>query len=206
MPRANGSYIVVMDDFVLKSCVPAPAEVYKRLMVPSPLPFATSVSLSKPRIETTSILEVRPVCLPEMPQSLNELCIAIKGVLTALAELHRRECVHRDVRWPNILKDGDRWILADFELADLVGEPVPPGAIASAHLPPEMLADAAARYQRAGDIFCVGRLVDVWRWTEPLTAEARAWSARLTSADVSARPTAEFLLVETSGWLVTDNA
>ena len=199
--RAGGSSIVVMDECVVKTCVPARPEVYTCLSNPFHLPYATRVTLGKPLKNGMHALEIRPVCFLEAPQSLKELRIAIKGVLTALAELHKRKCVHRDVRWPNILKDKDRWILSDFEMAELAGTPLSPGAIASCHLPPEIQSNSTAGYETAGDIFCVGKLVEAWRGTESLPEEARSWSRRLTNADATARPTAQQLLEEEDSWL-----
>jgi thiamine kinase-like enzyme len=37
---------------------------------------------------------------------------------------HNRGCVHRDLRWPNILKTKTDWIVIDFELSAAVGRKV----------------------------------------------------------------------------------
>ena len=152
------------------------------------------------------VLEIRPVCSPEVPRSLDELRTAIKGVLTALAELHTREIVHRDVRWPNTLRHQDLWILSDFESADFAGNPLPHGAIASGHVPPELRSHVDAGYQPAGDVYCVGRLLEGWRGTEALPADVRAWSLRLVEADPAARPTARQLLDEQGSWLACNRS
>ena len=200
--RAGGSSIVVMDDCVVKTCFPAREQIYDCLRQPTPLPFATRVTVGKLLKSGMHAVEIRPVCFPEKPQSLKELGLAITGVLTALAELHKRGCVHRDVRWPNILKDKDCWILSDFELSELAGARLRPGAVSRSYLPPELQCNSDAAYETAGDIFCVGKLVEVWRGTQPLSEEARSWSGRLTYVDPMARPTAQKLLEETDSWLV----
>lgn len=191
-----------MDDFVLKCCCPAIDKVYDALSHPGNVKFATRVVLGKQLKNGMHILEIRPVGFPEAPQSLEELRVALRCVLTALAELHQRGIVHRDVRWPNILKYRDGWILSDFEMADFVGSVLPPGAIASAHLPPELQSDSGACYGSEGDIFCVGKLVEDWRGAEPLPADVREWSRRLMNADPKQRPSARQLLDEEGSWLV----
>ena len=206
IPRANGSSIAVMDDHVVKCCHPVTAAIYTALANPDQLPFATRITSGKLLPNGMQVLEIRPVCYPEVPRSLKELRIAIKGVLTALAELHKRKIVHRDVRWPNILKHLDHWILSDFESADFAGNPLPYGAIASSHVPPELRSDRDAGYEPAGDIFCVGRLLEGWRGTESLPADASAWSLRLMNADPAARPTARQLLDELGSWLACDSS
>jgi serine/threonine protein kinase len=142
------------------------------------------------------LLQIRPVCLEQLPSTLEELRAALRCVLTALGALHQRGLVHRDVRWPNLLKHEDRWLLADFELADRAGSPVPDSAIASGFLPPEVRADRGAGYSRAGDVYCVGKLLETWERESgtPLPAAARALQRSLMEEDPLLRPQASQLL------------
>jgi hypothetical protein len=85
---------------------------------------------------------------------------------------------------------------------DFAGNPLPHGAIASGHVPPELRSHGGAGCEPAGDVYCVGRLLEGWRGTEALPADARAWSLRLDpAADPAARPTARQLLDEQGSWL-----
>ena len=202
--RANDTSIVVMDDHVVKWCRPACAEIYVVLAEP-PLPCATRVTLCREH-RGMHILEIKPVCYPEEPHTVNELRIAIIAVLNALAELHKRKIVHRDIRWPNILKHLNSWVLSDFEFGDFAGKPLPSNIIASGHVPPELRINSSVGYGSAGDIFCVGKLLEDWRGTESLPADARAWILRLMNPDPSARPTAQQLLREQDSWLFCNNS
>jgi serine/threonine protein kinase len=50
------------------------------------------------------------------PQSLSELKAAIHQILQGLQWLHGHDFVHRDLRWNNIIKDGDDCIrIINFE-------------------------------------------------------------------------------------------
>ena len=61
--------------------------------------------LCKP--ETNGPLKLKPVgrvCDPKFMR-FSEMAQAIKAVLHALAELHKRDFCHCDVRWPNVIFD-----------------------------------------------------------------------------------------------------
>ncbi len=137
----DGSSIEIRDDCVIKYCHPAPDEVYKCLQYEdkSSLPCAVTVVTGRLMQNGIARLQIRPVCVEKLPSTVEELRISLRCVLSALCAFHERGFVHRDVRWPNVLKDRDTWLLADFELADFAGSPVPAKAIASAFLPPEVL-------------------------------------------------------------------
>ena len=51
-------------------------------------------------------VELQPLGYAKQPQNEADLKCAMSHVLLALSELHRRGYVHRDVRWANILQDG----------------------------------------------------------------------------------------------------
>ena len=63
-------------------------------------------------------LHIHPLCLEVIPSDLVELRSCIENVLMALVKLHEDDFVHRDIRWPNVLKGPSSWLLADFELSN----------------------------------------------------------------------------------------
>lgn len=199
--RAVG-FVMIMGDFVWKQCTPSCLEVYDHLDGLNPLPCAVNVK----RIGCTKgpyvNLEIRPVCLEVQPETEIELKCAVRCVLQALCALHNRGFVHRDVRWPNILKDRTTWRLADFELAAVIGSNLNP--VGTAHLPPELVSNPSAPYETSGDIFCVGKLGSAWKGTAPLSAEAAVWFARLAAPNPTDRPSAQSLLDEQGSWLAND--
>jgi hypothetical protein len=196
-------HISIMDDFVSKVCKPAPDEVYKALRPGSGLPSAVTVHKVEKQQDGLVRLEIRPVCLEVLPSSVDELRLAVANVLRALVFFHEKKLVHRDIRWPNVLKSLDGWLLSDFELAAAEGSPVPPQAMSPALLPPELRVDVGAGYTSAGDIFCVGRLLTSWAGSRhtALPDAARIWSQRLTADSPQDRPSARQLLSEQGTWL-----
>jgi hypothetical protein len=194
----DGSSIEIRDDCVIKRCRPAPLAVYENLNDPSSLPCAITVVIGRSMKNGMCCLQIRPVCLEQLPSTVEELRVSIRCVLTALCAFHERGFVHRDVRWPNVLKDKERWLLADFELADFAGSPVPDRAIASAYLPPEVLADKRIGYSKAGDVYCVGKLLEEWeqKTGADLPPAACAFRLSLMNNDPDLRPTASQVLAE----------
>lgn len=52
-----------------------------------------------------------------IPQTAAEALVALRCILSGLKWLHERGVVHRDSRWPNVLKvDLDRFIIIDLEM------------------------------------------------------------------------------------------
>lgn len=123
--RSGDVIVTVMDKHVIKICYPAPAEVY-RLLAPQEdgpatqprIPHAIVVEDCKPHSRRMVQLRLSPVCQEVLPADEAELRTAVRCVTSALSVLHSHQYVHRDVRWPNILKDAEgSWRLVDFELA-----------------------------------------------------------------------------------------
>jgi hypothetical protein len=204
--RSLGGYIMIMDDFVVKRCKPAAeAGIYECLDPDSESALPCSIRVVRRRDEARADgmedLVIRPVCLQVLPTSVDELRAAIRCVVTALGALHARGFVHRDVRWPNVLRDRDLWLLSDFELAARDGAELPPDSIDPEYLPPEV--GARGRYGAAGDMFCVGRLVRFWAAGRggDIPIAARDLAARLVDADPDKRPSAAALIAEGGGWL-----
>jgi hypothetical protein len=196
----DGSSIEIREDCVIKYCHPAPDAIYNCLRHedPSSIPFAVTVKIGLcPKKNGIARLEIRPVCVEQRPSTVEELRISLRCVLSALSAFHERGFVHRDVRWPNVLKDKELWLLADFELADSAGSPLPVTAIASEFLPPEVQESGLVGYSTAGDVYCVGRLVDTWEQETKIELPpiAEAFKLSLMNRNPDLRPTASQLLV-----------
>lgn len=206
--RANGSTITVMDDHVLKVCVPAPDGVYACLTGDGAIPCAIHViSRVVPAGGGMAHIKMKPVCVEVLPATEGELQRAVRCVLRALGSFHARGFVHRDVRWPNVLRDpaNGETLLADFELAAPAGEPLPERFRSSEFLPPEARGGGPGDYNAAGDVWQVGQLVRAWAnppgsAPRSLSPAAAAFAARL-AADVPAlRPTADVVLAD-EAWM-----
>jgi hypothetical protein len=63
------------------------------------------------------ILKLQPCGLQIAPSTEEELKLCIRMVLEALAFINTHGWIHRDLRWPNIIKVGESWLLIDFETA-----------------------------------------------------------------------------------------
>jgi len=74
-----------------------------------------------PKLDTANMrikLHLFPIGLPVCPKDVDELQVCLCQVLEALQSLHKHKFCHRDVRWPNILKNiDDTWMLIDFDFA-----------------------------------------------------------------------------------------
>lgn len=127
-------------------------------------PSAVSVVVQRPKVSRSDglvDLRVESVCFEVLPSSEVELRDAVRSVLRALEALHTRRLVHRDVRWPNVLRSAlGEWLLADFELADSIGEALPEQFRDGACVPPE--ARLGGPWGPACDLWQLGRLVSVW--------------------------------------------
>ena len=193
--RADGS-ITVFDNYVLKRCCRvAPAAVYDAL-ASGDIPCAVRVVAFEPPSAARPLarIELRPVAVETLPADEAELRCAVTAVLRALAALHARGFVHRDVRWPNVLADGaGGWLLVDFELADVAGALLPAAAVTPDAVAPEVRVPDAP-YIPADDVWQVGRLLS--SAGEPLSHDATALAAalmapraaRLTAAQALAHP------------------
>ena len=161
-PRFEG-FVEVCDNHVRKVCRAAPDAVYACLSGAQRIPSAVSVEVVRQRPRSDGLVELRiePVCLEVMPSSESELCNAVRAVLRALDALHSRGLVHRDVRWPNVLRNAaGEWLLADFELADVTGSPLPERFRAAASVPAD--ARRGGPWVPACDLWQLGRLVLAW--------------------------------------------
>lgn len=62
-------------------------------------------------------IKMSPTAHHHTPASCTELYELVTAVLTMLQGLHALGLVHRDIRLANVLRDGTRWIVTDWELA-----------------------------------------------------------------------------------------
>ncbi|KAF0453620.1 hypothetical protein F8M41_001711 [Gigaspora margarita] len=78
-------------------------------------------AVKNPRIVDDSYkVNLAPLGVSRKPKTEQEVKVAISCVLDALVDLHELGYVHRDVRWPNILKLTDNnWMLIDLECAGI---------------------------------------------------------------------------------------
>jgi serine/threonine protein kinase len=68
-----------------------------------------------------STIFLAPVGVAVLPSSEHELIQCLECVLEALVALHARNLMHRDIRWPNVLRipKTNEWILIDFDDATI---------------------------------------------------------------------------------------
>lgn len=67
---------------------------------------------------------LNPIGVAVLPRQLTQLCDAIRCVVIAIWEIHRRGWMHSDIRWPNIVKvSEDAWYVIDCYNACKVNSP-----------------------------------------------------------------------------------
>ena len=190
-PRFEG-FVEVCDNHVRKVCRAAPDAVYACLSGAQRIPSAVSVEVVRQRPRSDGLVELRiePVCLEVMPSSESELCNAVRAVLRALDALHSRGLVHRDVRWPNVLRNAaGEWLLADFELADVTGTPLPEQFRAAASVPAD--ARLGGPWVPACDLWQLGRLVIAWERADGarvLSGPGSSFAAALAGEEAAGWP------------------
>ena len=191
--RGDGDFLQILGNSVLKVCkIAAPPEVYEWLMSnPRPDTMILIQSIKRSKAGESSIV-LSPVCVEVLPSTEDDLRVSLRSILSALHDFHCAGFVHRDVRWPNILRSSRGWLLADFELAAFTGRHLPAGAIAEKFLPPEVFIHHAP-YESHGDLFCVGLLFRS-AGIHALSTAALALSQRLCSENPLLRPSASAAL------------
>nr|CCA16467.1 AlNc14C22G2241 [Albugo laibachii Nc14] len=105
-------------------------------------------------------LKLEPVGFTKAPSSDLELIAALICVARALIGLHALGCVHRDIRWPNILCRGhNAYFLIDFGSAGYDGESVPEAFLDSKALDPYVGLDTERVYRSCHDMYQFGKLI-----------------------------------------------
>ncbi|TMW67229.1 hypothetical protein Poli38472_012345 [Pythium oligandrum] len=126
------------------------------------------------------------------PATLSELFIAIRQILEALVVLHAASWMHRDIRWPNVMKhrDGSGWFLIDFDDAVENPQQHQTGRLLSKEQHTPELSSGDGSHTSAVDVWSVGYLIDRSRvsWSDRLClSDFTTW---LMNEDPSRRPTA----------------
>jgi hypothetical protein len=121
--------IVVGKDYVEKK-VPSKIvtkelrELYSLIQQHKPLSLVVGEIPNKLDAQGLLSIKLKPVGFQRPPQTIVELRIAIGCVLQALHWLHTEaKYVHRDLRWPNVLRVGGpplSWMLIDYELCSKI--------------------------------------------------------------------------------------
>ena len=200
--RADGT-VTVFDDHVVKTCRRVAPEAVYDALASGDIPCAVRVlERTLPSVAyPLARFKLSPVAFQTLPCDEAELRCAITAVLRALAALHARGFVHRDLRWPNVLADGHGgWLLVDFELADVAGKPLLAAAVTTDAVAPEVRVPDAP-YTPADDVWQVGRLLASAGVS--LSPDATALAAALT-APRAARPSAAQALAHP--WLARGSA
>ncbi|KAE8914818.1 hypothetical protein PF005_g1091 [Phytophthora fragariae] len=131
------------------------------------------------------------------PANLVELFHALANVLQALVKLHAASWMHRDIRWPNVIKsrNGDNsWFLIDFMDAAQSPQVSPSGQhLSKAEHAPEIFCDGS--HTTAVDVWSVGQLIrscppEVYRSWYDTGRERTQFLELLMDDDPSRRPTA----------------
>ncbi len=144
-------------------------------------------------------LRITPLALQVKPQSEAELKACVLCLLQALEGLHALGWVHRDIRWPNVLKTESAWILSDFENSDRVNSQV---RWVNEALPLEVR--NGAPYLRSADMYQIGHLLEDFEVDRFIQSPvARAFSDKCLDAEPTRRPTAERALQDP--WLLADS-
>jgi serine/threonine protein kinase len=132
--------------------------------------------------------------LAEGPLSLPRATHLVAQLLEALAHVHARGLVHRDVKPSNLLVGpDDRCLLSDFGLAVRVDEPHRGGAGTAGYRAPEQESHEPARIDGRADLWSVGvtlhvlltdrHVADPAAVDPALPPPIRAWIARLLAPD-----------------------
>ncbi|KAL7685709.1 putative protein kinase [Plasmopara halstedii] len=142
---------------------------------------------------STKTATFEPCGMMVKPSNLLELFVALRFVLEALIVLHRELVIHRDIRWPNVIKrrDCDAWFLIDFADAAISPQHFPNGEhLTNEEHAPEIFVSGGT-HTTAVDLWGVGYLIETSfvNWGD--LSQRTAFVKRLTMKDPNARPTAE---------------
>jgi serine/threonine protein kinase len=162
--RPSNVIINVYLDRAVKVCdsaSTAPDAVYEALASGN-LPIRIGITRNSPSAGKSTIV-TSPGCSQTLPFNIKELIYALWSITYFLTWFHSLGFVHRDIRWPNILRTGSgRWALIDFEIAAQDGASAPQDSQLALEKRPPECANPGSFYSSAGDIWQVGMLVEAW--------------------------------------------
>ncbi|PNH02294.1 hypothetical protein TSOC_011738 [Tetrabaena socialis] len=126
---------------------------------PGVIQVYTGGSDGGPRLDACGdyIVHLSPVGRPNhgAPSAELERKAAVRAVLEALAALHAKGLVHRDVRWPNLIRTArGAWLLIDLEHVGDAGRSCPP-ALPLCHAPGML--EAGSIFTTASDLVMVAQ-------------------------------------------------
>jgi len=134
------------------------------------------------------------------PKNETELLQALESVLEALVVLHSIGWMHRDIRWPNVIKqvDSSKWFLIDFDDSSKSPKENCPDEHLSRHEhPPEIFEPGS--HSMSVDIWGVGYLILSCKCT--LSETLFGFGQRLVNSEPDNRPTAEQVLIKIRDYL-----
>jgi serine/threonine protein kinase len=138
----------------------APEEVYiAAAAVYRAIGIDVSITTERDNPDNEKVI-YRPVLSQTLPLTMKQLRWALECILRFLVEFHTAGFVHRDIRFPNVLRTASgSWALVDFEMS-AASDTISP-RMERGHLPPESRTDDST-YSTAGDIWQVSRMVKTW--------------------------------------------
>mmetsp|Transcript_18943 Transcript_18943/g.17193 ORF Transcript_18943/g.17193 Transcript_18943/m.17193 type:complete len:528 (+) Transcript_18943:34-1617(+) len=185
--------ITFCGNFIKKKVQPfdtCPKNLYELLK--HGIPYAVTVTK-----KTNEFIKSKPVGIRILDGgrglTLNEVKMVLKSVLTMLSFIHSHGYVHRDIRWPNIIRvytsrndgsiSGCKFLTIDFELAGEIGD-----IIGFANYIHVNMVPLGHEYNCCHDVALVGKLLDSWALQElyQLDMQARAFASDCARTDITA--------------------
>lgn len=169
--RAGGGEVVVYPDFVLKVVKP-PLEQEKLDMF---LGLYDSIKASRYLIQLKHCLALKRETQLRLepvgdrharPVVLKDLEAAVHDILHGLADLHKQDYTHRDIRWENCIKinveSEYKWVIIDLEAAGSDGEEWEGDGLVT--WDKKTLEDRNGKriYTKGSDMYQFGKLIVEW--------------------------------------------
>jgi serine/threonine protein kinase len=196
--RADGGTLTLMEDMVIKDCKPQDPRIYEILpRISNVVRVQVTGRVVQP--PNTVRLHITPIGTNRLPSNIDELKSAIRSVLRAAMDLHSERYLHRDIRWPNILRTiHGQWLLTDFELAAQINQPLPSECLEVETFSPEVR-QRNVPCTPALDMWQIGQLVVDWLLKHPRVAaddqvNLKGFVLLLTANNPLARPSADVAL------------
>ncbi|CAI5709419.1 unnamed protein product [Peronospora farinosa] len=161
------------------------------------------VELRKTSMKKKHVI-LSPLGRPVAPKNVHQLLTALRDILKALVAMHAIKIMHRDLRWPNVLKyqdKGDKWFLIDFDDAALSPASKVNHLRAETHAPEVLLSSHTVKV----DIWSVGYLLRTSN-IRNLPAKLITMKEKCLQENPMQRPTAVSLLKSIEELLGVDSA